>query len=356
MTRPRRRSGFTLIELLVVIAIIAVLIGLLLPAVQAAREAARRAQCINNLKQIGLAMHNYHDQSNCFPPGSVTLGFCCTSPSPQTYMVSILPQMEQQPLFNSFNQSLPMDEYLPPGSPSTGDPTGGTVATGPVVENQTIRTTILNAYLCPSGVNNSQLDYPASGPGSGLLYAPGSYKAVGGSDDGHNFGYVGGYMWWDDAAGTNWGGWGMLPLRGVLHSTAPANNIFNKQGLAPESIASITDGTANTVAVGEYTTNTNNNRRVFWAYGYTSYDIGTLVPETLVFSNNFDACANGTMAAGGGSAYDLCKRSFGSNHPGGANFLFTDGSVKFLRQTMNRSTLVALGSIAAGEVISADAY
>src|SRR5690348_16198454 len=130
-----RRPGFTLIELLVVIAIIAVLIGLLLPAVQAAREAARRAQCVNNFKQIGVAMHNYHDQNLCFPPGNITLGNCCTSPSPLTFMVSILPQLEQAPLFNSFNQALPMDEYLPAGSLSTGNPTGATVGVGAVVEN-----------------------------------------------------------------------------------------------------------------------------------------------------------------------------------------------------------------------------
>ena len=119
MDRSRNRRGFTLIELLVVIAIIAVLIALLLPAVQAAREAARRAQCTNNLKQIGLAMHNYNSQFNCFPPGNITLGYCCTSPSLSTFMVAILPQVEQGPLFNAFNQSLPMDSYLPAWSPST---------------------------------------------------------------------------------------------------------------------------------------------------------------------------------------------------------------------------------------------
>src|SRR3954452_24490714 len=163
-TIRRNHAGFTLIELLVVISIIAVLIALLLPAVQAAREAARRASCVNNLKQVALAMHNYHDQNLCFPPGNLTLGYCCSSPSPTTFMVNILPQLEQGPLYNSFNQSLPMDEYLPPGSPSTGDPAGGTVGVGAVVENQTIRTTILNVYLCPSGVNNDRPDFPASGP------------------------------------------------------------------------------------------------------------------------------------------------------------------------------------------------
>ena len=91
-----RRFGFTLIELLVVIAIIAVLIALLLPAVQSAREAARRAQCTNNLKQIGLAMHNYHDQQGTLPYG---LKGCCWG----TWLISVLPYIEQQPLFNAWN-------------------------------------------------------------------------------------------------------------------------------------------------------------------------------------------------------------------------------------------------------------
>src|SRR5919112_3691365 len=103
MTRPRR--GFTLIELLVVIAIIAVLIGLLLPAVQAAREAARRAQCVNNLKQIGLALHNYHDVHGRFPLGSIQV----TTPSGayrQPFLSALLPFLEQRNLYDSCNNNL----------------------------------------------------------------------------------------------------------------------------------------------------------------------------------------------------------------------------------------------------------
>src|SRR5438270_11036231 len=96
MKRCRRRLGFTLIELLVVIAIIAVLIALLLPAVQAAREAARRSQCVNNLKQLGIAMHNYHDVTGSIPYASINIW------GPLAFM---LPQMEQQPVYNSINFS-----------------------------------------------------------------------------------------------------------------------------------------------------------------------------------------------------------------------------------------------------------
>ena len=93
-----RRFGFTLIELLVVIAIIAVLIALLLPAVQAAREAARRSQCVNNLKQIGLGMHNYQSSNNALPPG---MRNCCWG----TWLIPVMPFVEQQALFNSWNAS-----------------------------------------------------------------------------------------------------------------------------------------------------------------------------------------------------------------------------------------------------------
>src|SRR3954470_21156461 len=100
--RPQTRTGFTLIELLVVIAIIAVLIGLLLPAVQSAREAARRAQCVNNLKQLGIALHNYHDSALTFPPGTINFAGLWTGPR-TTFMVHLYPFLEQGNLFNSFN-------------------------------------------------------------------------------------------------------------------------------------------------------------------------------------------------------------------------------------------------------------
>jgi len=98
-------GGFTLVELLVVIAIIGILIALLLPAVQAAREAARRAQCQNNLKQIALALHNYHQAVGSFPPGKITEGRCCDRPSMITWTISILPYLEQQALYDRYDQT-----------------------------------------------------------------------------------------------------------------------------------------------------------------------------------------------------------------------------------------------------------
>ena len=139
-----RRRGFTLIELLVVIAIIAVLISLLLPAVQSAREAARRAQCTNNLKQIGIAMHSYHDQQGTLPPG---VKGCCWG----TWLVFVLPNLEQQSLFNAWN-SVGNDRYE-----TLGIQSGQFRYDGPV--NITVCSTRVNTYMCPSDPNNTTFTY-----------------------------------------------------------------------------------------------------------------------------------------------------------------------------------------------------
>lgn len=144
------RRGFTLVELLVVIAIIGVLVALLLPAVQAARESARRTQCGNNLKQLGLAVHNYHDSFNYFPPGGVSYGACCATPTYQTWSLAILPHMEQKPLYDRYDFNLPNEDPV----------------------NHAVVQTFLKSQICPSDLETRKLEMPESGPGAAVLYAP----------------------------------------------------------------------------------------------------------------------------------------------------------------------------------------
>jgi prepilin-type N-terminal cleavage/methylation domain-containing protein len=170
LAHSRGRPAFTLIELLVVIAIIGVLIALLLPAVQAAREAARRAQCTNNLKQIGLALHGYHDTIGVFPPAAFTwapfdVANNCKNPQRSHGLFTyILPWMEQRPVFDAINFTF-----------SAGT-TNGALQYGIVagLVQTTALSTVVSSYFCPSDSRRAQ---DTSGPDSLAPYSPGSYAA-----------------------------------------------------------------------------------------------------------------------------------------------------------------------------------
>src|SRR4051812_20011699 len=183
------RKGVTPVELLVVIAIIGILVALLLPAVQAAREAARRSQCGNNLKQISLATHNYHDIGKVLPPGNITEGACCGTQGRVNFFISILPYMENSPLFNQYNHN----------------------ATNEDPSNAAVRTTYVAAYACGSDTSGGgkKVLVPESGPGADLniTYMTGSYKGMGGKYDGINNKPDTG-----ESMTTTWPGW-----RGPLH-------------------------------------------------------------------------------------------------------------------------------------------
>src|SRR4051794_6115852 len=157
-----RRRGFTLIELLVVIAIIAVLIGLLLPAVQKVREAAARMSCQNNLKQMGLAMHNYHDANRVFPLGGVANNVCCNTEGGPSWAISILPYLEQANLYQLYSPAQTTEN----------------------VANKALRETVVKTYNCPSDQRAGQVMAPVSGPSANysppISYATSSYKAVAG--------------------------------------------------------------------------------------------------------------------------------------------------------------------------------
>lgn len=311
----KKRRGFTLIELLVVIAIIAILIALLLPAVQQAREAARRSQCKNNLKQIGLAVHNYHDVHQSFPPGNINcnaLGTCNYSyggPHYSTWTISILPFLDQAPLYNIYDATLPTDSAA-------------------AANNQTVAQTQLAVYKCPSDVGAVDLGRPESGPRP-YDYAFGSYRAVSGvtrSRGGPHF----------DEGQTN-----SAQDRGAMHV------VYNRWGT--ENFASITDGTSNSLMVGEYHSTTHASRRTFWAYGYTSYNESSILagsPQAFGIPD-YDECVSSS-----GAHSNDCKRAFASLHVGGVQFLMCDGAVRFISENIDQAeTLPALGTISGGEVI-----
>jgi prepilin-type N-terminal cleavage/methylation domain-containing protein/prepilin-type processing-associated H-X9-DG protein len=313
LSRTRwQRSAFTLIELLVVIAIIAILIGLLLPAVQKVRESAARLQCSNNLKQIGLAMHNYHDARGAFPPGGVTQGFCCSTQSGTNWAIEILPYLELDNLFRLYNQGV----------------------TNENAANAGVRATAVKAYQCPSDASGPwTTGNPASGPGSGLQYMPGSYRAVSGRAN-----ISGALGWFDNAEGA------ALPnqFKGPLHT------VWTQLGLAQETFSTITDGTSNTLMVGEYATRTVPRRRTFWAYTYTSYNQSSVHPASHTYLNDFTRCEQ--ISASLGLDNRPCRRSFASFHTNGANWVMCDGSVRFIPQTVDMNLLSNMATIAGGEV------
>ncbi|QDU07520.1 DUF1559 domain-containing protein [Gimesia aquarii] len=306
MSHKPRRHGFTLIELLVVIAIIAILIALLLPAVQQAREAARRSSCKNNLKQIGLALHNYHDAFRTFPPGGITVGNCCGTKSGITWGISILPQLDQASLFQQYNSNVFNED--PP--------------------NAAVREQLVVVYNCPSDDNAGKLRQPASGPGSGLQYRMSSYRAVSGKTDTSG--------WMDNADGSglpeNW--------RGLLHS-------IGTNSFTVEKFSTINDGTSNTIVVGEYHTKSQPRRGTFWAYTYTSYNQSSFVAQRRTLLPDYDRC----VAIGGAGGSNACKRGWGSMHVGGMQVLLADGSSRFLSENIDLTLFQNLGSISGEEII-----
>ena len=304
---PPSRWAFTLVELLVVIAIIGILIALLLPAVQAAREAARRMQCSNNLKQIGLALHNYESTHKVFPPGS----FISTD-RPEwrgPILIRLLPFLEQQALYDLFDFSSNTDDQTLPGS------------------TDLICSTMVPAYVCPSD----------NGP---LLHegrAVQSYVASIGPTKHYNS---------PACSCPEWESWNEYALAEYVYSENddPAGP-FSRWPMAPRIVDS-TDGLSNTIYFGEVRRSCSWHVQQGWAWTNDGNGlVSTLIPI------NYDSCDD--------SATDNCQRpcnwctelGFKSRHPGGAQFLIGDGAVRFFSETIDHWNYQYLGAKADGHAV-----
>lgn len=342
-----RRAGFTLIELLVVIAIIGVLVALLLPAVQQAREAARRTQCRNNLKQIALALHNYHDAFECFPagymgnPSGANGGVVnCEMKTPPDYpyissvnngnggpgwgwAAVILPYIDQAPLYNALN--INVNQAICDG------------ASGPAltVGNALLQRTVLSVYICPSAIDPALVptrDGSVPANFGKEFHAKSNYKGVAGIDYSGGAGTV-------TAASADMNGINPSGFRGMFG---------NGCQYPPVKLRDTTDGSSNILAVGEGVRIHKDESTPTFVSGIGDYVGGVWigVPSDMRVSSVVGPLRpRGAFSINGASF-----NAFNSPHAGGMNFAGADGSVRFVNQNADQQTVFAMGTVNDGRV------
>ena len=335
MYSQSHRHGFTLIELLVVIAIIAVLIGLLLPAVQKVREAANRLKCQNNLKQLGLALHNYESTHKQFPPAGKSYGWCNSQPAgfaadPVTYnlhgLVLLLPYLEQNALYQRYNPnaaSSSLNRCLQPAvnnGPLAGDP----IASG----NGALAATAVPLFRCPTDTGEPFLP-------DNDFYGVGANVGVRPPKTNYDFSV----MYWEWRCNA----WVKTP--------GQTRRMFGENSTT--RVADVTDGLSNTIAMGETTLDNANGTCPAWAYrGWVQVGVDPAQGINIWMSSwtnppnpqgNRPPPRHGKVGSWSWP---------GSLHSGGCNFTFGDGSVRFLAETTARVTMERLAMMADSQPVS----
>jgi prepilin-type N-terminal cleavage/methylation domain-containing protein/prepilin-type processing-associated H-X9-DG protein len=316
------RQAFTLIELLVVIAIIGILVALLLPAVQKVRQASGKAGCQNNLKQFGIACNLYHEDWGVFPPGGRVLPYdqgwanLDWNANKGTWLVFVLPYIEEEPLYRQIpNLDVPHFDSI-----------GAAVSAG------ALPAAIPGKLRCPSD------KWGWLGPYSNYVGSLGPTC----TDD--KCGYTPFAQYCDMPA---WG-YTAVPWEGETQATGQLHGMFSRMG-AGVPIGQVTDGTSNTILLGENLPSTDNHMQAGWYTEYGCQLVTTIIPI------NYYIDENDTSYCGGGGVHNMYNNNvswaFRSRHPNGANFTFVDGSVKFLNEDIDYKTYQLLGCPNDGQAI-----